>query len=119
MNKSFAVLIVVVTLLLACNSEAKYIRDIKRLTHQTIDFPKGYVELTCNSQMRLDSLIQKDVKIVSYYGDIVCTSCCAKSLKRWQDEIKEIDENVAFVIIARSVDNKAVEVFSNSLDVVR
>ena len=114
MKRMFIILIVVVTIL-ACNNDARYIRDIKMLTHQKIDFPEGYVELACNSQTTLDSLLNQDLKIVSYYGDVVCTPCCAKTLKRWQGEIKNLDENISFIIVAHSVDNKKFSVFTDSL----
>lgn len=115
MKGKIIIFIFVVINLLSCNNDAKYIRDIKRLTHQRIFFPNGYVELPCNSHKRLDSLIKQDIKIVSYYGEVVCTSCCAKNLKMWQENIKKIDKDVAFIIVAHSADNNEFMEFSDSL----
>ena len=59
--------------------------------------------------------MRQDIKIVSYYGEVVCTSCCEKNLKRWQDEIKKIDKDVAYIIVAHSSDNKEFMDFADSL----
>lgn len=115
MRSRFIICMVSIITLLSCNNDAKYIRDIKRLTHQKIEFPLGYEELSCNSQQKLESLTKQDIKIVSYYGEVVCTSCCAKNLKMWQNEIKEIDKDIAYIIVAHCSDKEEFVNFADSL----
>lgn len=107
--------IVCVALSCSCSRDSRIAQEVKGLTGQKIEFPKGYVELTCNSQFKLDTLTKQEIKIVSYYGEVVCTPCCAKNLKIWQNEIKEIDKDIAYIIVAHSPDKEEFVNFADSL----
>lgn len=107
--------IIIVISLVSCNDKARYIRDIEQLTGNKIEFPEGYVELSCSSSLRLENLLNQDVKIVSYIDNVACTACCAKYLKAWQTEINNLDENVAYIVVVRSTEKKEFLNFADSL----
>ncbi len=114
-NHAEKILIIVVPIiLLACNS-TRNARKIEQLLNQRIKFPWGYVERPCNSHFRLDSLLNKKIKIITYVDDITCTSCSAKYLSIWQDLIKGIDPNVAYIIVVHPIEGKTFSDFSDSL----
>lgn len=43
----------------SCVNEEKYIQEIKQMSHREIVFPNGYIELRCNSSLKLDSLLKQ------------------------------------------------------------
>lgn len=96
--------IVVACLLLSCDKKERIASEIEMLSKQSISFVDGFVELPCNSEVKLDSLLKKDVKIVSYLTNISCTSCGVKTLKIWQEELKKIDKRAACVVVVHSED---------------
>ena len=53
--------------------------------------------------------------MVSYYGNAVCTSCCAKNLRMWQDEIQRIDKDVAYIVVVQSYEGLDFLNFTDSL----
>lgn len=81
--------IMIACLLLSCNRKERIISEIEMLSNQKISFVDGYVELHCNSDIKLDSLLKRKIKVVSYVTDISCSSCGVKTLKIYQREIKK------------------------------
>ena len=94
--------LIVIMSLLSCNNNDRVINEVKELMHRKISFPNGYEEFSCNSEYSLDNLLKQNVKVVTYMEDLSCTSCGVKTLKLWQKEIKEIDKNVAYIIVLHS-----------------
>lgn len=96
----------------SCNKKNRIANEIESLFNHKITFITGYNELRCNSNIALDSLIKKDIKVISYINEMPCSSCGIKMLKLWQRKIKEIDENIAYITVVYS-DNQS---FVNMLD---
>lgn len=113
--KKLSITCAAILVMASCKNDVRFIREIERLSHQRIEFPEGYIELSCGSSLRLDSLIRKDIKIVSYYGNAVCTACCAKNLLLWQDEIQRIDEDIAYIVVVQSYEGMNFLNFADSL----
>lgn len=120
MNMSYKqiIIFIMITLLASCNNDNRIANEIKELSHRKILFCKGYKELPCNSNFSLEELLNKDVKIITYMDNISCTSCGSKTLKLWQKEIKQLNKDVAYIIILHSdYDDKIFEMTENlSLD---
>lgn len=79
------------------------------MSNQKISFVEGYTELQCNSKIKLDSLLKKEIKIVSYIDDIQCSSCAVKALNIWQSEIRDIDKDVAYIIVVHTDDHAFID----------
>lgn len=99
----------------SCVNEEKYIQEVKQMSHREIVFPNGYIELRCNSSLKLDSLLKQKLKIISYMDNVICSSCLDNILASWQDEIKSINENISYIIIVHSTDKKTILESSKSL----
>lgn len=106
MKFRFLYFVIVTFLLLSCNKKERIASEIEMLSKQSITFVDGFVELPCNSDVKLDSLLKKNVKIVSYLTDISCTSCGVKTLKIWQEELQKIDKRVVPVIVVHSTNQE-------------
>lgn len=104
MKTRFFYSVMVACLLLSCGKKERIASEIEMLSKQSISFVDGYVELPCNSEVKLEDLMRKDVKIVSYLTNISCTSCGVKTLRIWQEELQKIDKRVACVIVVHSED---------------
>lgn len=120
MNMSYKqiIIFIMITLLASCNNDNRIANEIKELSHRKILFCEGYKELPCNSNFPLEELLNKDVKIITYMDNISCTLCGSKTLKLWQKEIKQLNKDVAYIIILHSdYDDKIFEMTENlSLD---
>lgn len=102
MNYRKIIISIMTVLLFSCNNNDKIINEVKELSHRKITFCDGYKELPCNSKLSLGNLIKQDIKIITYMDNISCTSCGIKTLKLWQKEIKELNKDVAYIIILHS-----------------
>ena len=106
MKSRFLYFVLFACILLSCNKKERIASEIEMLSKQNITFVDGFIELPCNSSVKLDSLLKKDVKIVSYLTDISCTSCGVKTLKIWQEELQKIDKRVIPVIVVHSTNQE-------------
>ena len=84
-------------ILCSCNNGDRLTKDVMELMGRKIAFPTGYHE-----SLSVDSLLTKDIKMVSYIDDFPCTSCGVKMLHAWIEEVKEIDPEVAYVIVVQT-----------------
>lgn len=98
------IIIFIILLLLSCNKNTRIYNEIRGLSNQKISFVEGFTELRCNSSVKLDSLLKKEIKIVSYIDNIPCTSCALRTLKLWQREINNIDNDIAYIIVVYADD---------------
>lgn len=102
MKFRFLYFVIFACILLSCNKKERIASEIEMLSKQSITFVDGFVELPCNSSIKLDSILKKDVKIVSYLTDISCTSCGVKTLRIWQKDLQKIDKRVVPIIVVHS-----------------
>ncbi len=77
-------------------------RELESIHGNKIEFVDGFKELRCNSGVKLDSLLKKKLKIISYIDDIPCSPCAIKKIKIWQSEIRAIDSDVPYIIVLNS-----------------
>ena len=103
-NRTAFVIIMMLTFvfLCSCNNNDRLIKEIQELSGCEITFPDGYVSLSSNDSLSVDSLLTKDIKVVSYIDNLPCTSCGVRMLHAWIDEVKEIDSEVAYVIVVQT-----------------
>ena len=66
--------------------------------------------------MPIDSLLAADIKIVSYINDLPCTSCGVKMLHTWIEQVKQIDPEIAYVIVVQTPQK---DVLFNNIDSMR
>ena len=97
---------IVVVFLFSCAKKERISSEIEMLSNHKISFVDGFVELQCNSNVQLDSLLNKDIKIISYISNISCSACGVKTLKIMQREMKNIDDRIAYIIVLYS-DNQS------------
>lgn len=102
MRLNVALYVISIALLLACNRNNRNVCDVEKMLNKTIIFPDDYIELSCNSAKSFDSLMNQDLKIVSYMDNVYCSPCIVKTLRIWQEEIRRIDENLAYIIVIHS-----------------
>ncbi len=98
----------------SCSNKSRVIKELEELHGKKIVFVEGFKEIPCNSDMKLDTLLRKKIKIVSYINDISCSPCAIKNLKLWQSEIKALNRDVAYIIVLHS-DNHS---FTDMIDSV-
>ena len=110
-------IVAICLLLLSCSNGSKHCDEIKRLYYQEIYFPKGYVEIKCKSSFFMDSMLNNNIKIITYVDDIICTSCLANELNIWQNEIKKIDTEVPYIIVVCSGTDNDFVAFADSLSI--
>lgn len=91
----------------SCNNEERMIREIKELSGREIIFPSGYVSLSSDKSLSVDSLLRQNIKIVSYIDNLQCTSCGVKMLHTWIDDVFNIDSTVSYVIIVQTQHKKS------------
>ena len=104
----------VVVFLFSCAKKERISSEIEMLSNHKISFVDGFVELQCNSNVQLDSLLNKDIKIISYISNISCSACGVKTLKIMQREMKNIDDRIAYIIVLYS-DNQSFLEMTDSL----
>ncbi len=114
MKNSIFFVVFVVGSLFSCVKKDRIRSEIEMLSNQKVSFVNSFVELRCNSNVQLDSLLKKEIKIVSYISDISCSSCGVKTLKIMQREIKKIDDRIAYIIVLYS-DNQSFLEMADSL----
>lgn len=101
MYKLLYILSSVLFVFCACNNN-RVENEIRNLFGRQITFPTGYVSLSYHDSLSVDSLLTKDIKMVSYIDDLPCTSCGVRMLRSWAEEVKEIDPEVAYVIVVQT-----------------
>lgn len=93
---------ILVLVFCSCNNNDRISNEVRDLYGRKIAFPDGYVSLSYHDSVSVDSLLTKDVKLVSYIDNLPCTSCGVKMLHAWIEEVKEIDPEVAYVIVVQT-----------------
>lgn len=101
MYKLLYILSSVLFVFCACNNN-RVENEIRNLFGRQITFPTGYVSLSYHDSLSVDSLLTKDIKMVSYIDDLPCTSCGVRMLRSWAEEVKEIDPEMAYVIVVQT-----------------
>ena len=109
MGYKFILVLFITGLLQSCNRNNRIYNEVKGLSNQKISFVDGYTELQCNSRIKLDSLLKNEIKVVTYIDDMPCSSCAVRALKSWQREIKNIDKDLAYLIIVHTDDRAFVD----------
>lgn len=99
----------------SCNNNNRLDKEVQALSGREITFPKGYSSLSYNS-LPIDSLLAKDIKMVSYIDDLPCTSCGVKMLHTWIEQVKQIDPEVTYVIVVQTPQK---DILFNSIDSMR
>ena len=102
MMKHLIIVVIAICLLTSCNNNDRVVNEIIELTHSKIEFCEGYKEIPCKSKFSLDSLLQQDLKMVTYMDKLSCSSCGVKMLKLWQHEVKQINPQIAYIVIVHS-----------------
>ena len=115
MKMNGALCFVAIAILLSCNSHNRDAYDVEKILNKTITFPDDYVELSCNSTKNLDSLMNQNIKIVSYMDNVYCSPCIVKTLKIWQEEIRKIDDNIAYIIVIHADESRKFIELSDTL----
>jgi len=91
--------------------------QIKNMYNRKISFPVGYVSLSCDdTTFSVDSLLKKDIKMVSYIDDLPCTSCGIRKLNKWIATVDCLDRDLPYIIIVRSSDK---ELLFKSIDTMQ
>lgn len=101
-SKEMVISFVLLAFLCSCNNNDRLIKEVQALSGRKITFPTGYESLSYHESLSVDSLLTKDIKMVSYIDDFPCTSCGVKMLHAWIEEVKEIDPEVAYVIVVQT-----------------
>lgn len=101
-SKVMVISFVFLSFLCSCTNNDRVSKEIRELTGREIAFPDGYVSLSCHDSLSVDPLLEVDIKIVSYIDNLPCTSCGVKMLHAWIEEVKEIDPEVAYVIVVQT-----------------
>ena len=116
-----AIIIVVISCVAfcACNNEERVIREIKELSGREIIFPSGYVSLSCDKSLSIDSLLMQNIKIVSYIDDLPCTECGVRMLHSWIDDICDIDPKVSYIIVVQTQQKKSLFESIDSMQLAR
>ena len=102
MTKYWKFLLLIPLVFCSCNNNDRLIKEVQALTGREISFPAGYVSLSYHDSLSVDSLLAKDIKLVSYIDNLPCTSCGVRMLHAWIEEMKEIDPKVAYVIVVQT-----------------
>ena len=91
MKTIVASLLVALVALASCNNDDRVTAEIKALTGRKISFPKGYKSLSYHDSLKVEPLLDADVKMVSYIDNLPCTSCGIKMLYNWIAEIDSME----------------------------
>lgn len=86
----------------SCNNEGRIEKEIKALSGRELLFPEGYVSLSYHDSLKVEPLVNADIKIVSYYDNIVCSSCSLNKLKAWVSQADSIDPEIPYLIVIHS-----------------
>ncbi len=117
-SKSVMMLWILLLILIfcSCNNNDRLVKEVRALSGREILFPKGYCSLSYQNSMPIDSLLATDIKIVSYINDLPCTSCGVRMLHTWIEQVKQIDPEVAYVIVVQTPQK---DVLFNNIDSMR
>lgn len=96
------IILITICLVASCNNNDRVVNEIMELTNNKVVFCKGYKEIPCKSNLSLDSLLKQDLKLVTYMDKLSCSSCGVKMLRLWQHEAKQINPNIAYIVIVHS-----------------
>ena len=75
MKTIVASLLVALVALASCNNDDRVTAEIKALTGRKISFPKGYKSLSYHDSLKVEPLLDADVKMVTFIDEMACTSC--------------------------------------------
>ena len=72
-SKEMVISFVLLAFLCSCNNNDRLIKEVQALSGRKITFPTGYESLSYHESLSVDSLLTKDIKMVSYIDDFPCT----------------------------------------------
>lgn len=100
--KQFLFLAVLTSILFSCQEKSRTIREVEEMYGRKITFVEPYEIISSNESM--ESIIEKEVKVVSYIDDFPCTDCTLNMLIDWIEVINSIDKDLGYLIIIRTND---------------
>lgn len=112
-------LIMVLLLIVSCSNNEKALQQIESLNNREIVFPKGYKSLSYHNRLSVDSLLDKDIKVVSYIDNLPCTSCGIRMLFDWCAQVDSLGDDIGYVIIVRTNEEKELFQIMDSVSLPR
>lgn len=97
--------------LFSCNNEDRVKGEIKNLMNRKILFPMGYESIPKRDSVIIDSMLNKDIKIVSYVDDLPCTSCGIKMMSIWMSRIDSLNSNAEYILVVNVAENEKAKFF--------
>ena len=91
------------------NTNERIVNEVKEMTGRTIVFPDTYKTISCDKTVNINSLLRKKIKIVSYIDYLSCTQCEITMMAKWTEAIKEIDSEIAYIIVVQTELKKELE----------
>lgn len=89
----------------SCNNEDRVKVEIKNLMNRKVLFPMCYESIPNKDSVIVNSMLDKDVKIVSYVDDLPCTSCGIKMMSIWMSKIDSLNSNVEYLVVVNVAEN--------------
>lgn len=86
----------------SCNNEGRIEKEIKALSGRELLFPEGYVSLSYHDSLKVEPLVNADIKIVSYVDNIACSSCSLNKLEAWVSQADSIDPEIPYLLVIHS-----------------
>lgn len=71
----------------------------------------GYESIPKRDSVIIDSMLNKDIKIVSYVDDLPCTSCGIKMMSIWMSRIDSLNSNAEYILVVNVAENEKAKFF--------
>ena len=97
-----------ISIMFSCMKTNKVENDIKELVGREIVFPNGGKIINKGENLSYKMLTKKGIKILAYFDYLNCSSCDVKLLEIYNEEIKKIDPNIAFIGVICNKDEKSI-----------
>lgn len=111
MKRIFKCLLIILMMFpYGCKNDNRIEKEIRTLYGQKICIPKGCIFMKSDDITNVQSLFNKDVKILTYIDDFQCTSCMHKMVMEWGEQVKRIfKKDVPYGIVMSSEQYEPIE----------